>query len=320
MGRVTSLPVVIVGAGIAGVSCARELAGAGIPVRLRERSSAAGGRMATRTIAGRKVDLGASYLTSRTPEFRAVVDSWAERGLVREWTDRFAVRTPEGWESSAVGPVRYGTPGGLRSVVEDLASGLEIAYRSEVADVGPGPTVDGEPAAAVVLAMPDPQASDLLADELVEERAAVEGRESEPVLVLAAGWSARTWRDVHGVFVTDDPDLQWIADDGRRRGDGAPVLVAHTTSAFAAPRLDRPQEAATPALAALQRVMEIDRPPEWTYVHRWSLARPANPHDEPYHLGASMVALCGDGWGSPRVETAWTSGRSLGRALVERLS
>ncbi len=316
----TRSPVVIVGAGIAGVSCARELTAAGLPVRLRERAFVAGGRLSSRTIAGRRVDLGASYLTARTPEFQVVVDSWVDRGLAREWTDRFAVRTPAGFEDGKPGPVRYGTPGGLRSLVEDLAAGLEIAFRAEVSDVGPGPTVDGEPAAAVVLAVPDPQASDLLAEELAEELAAVEGRESEPVLAVAAGWPRRCWRDVDGAFVRDDPELSWVADDGRRRGDGAPVLVAHTTSAFTAPHLDRPEDAAGPAVAALLRVMEIDEPPEWTYLHRWSLARPTDPHDQPYHLGDALVGLCGDAWGSPKVETAWSSGRALGQALVGRLS
>jgi predicted NAD/FAD-dependent oxidoreductase len=310
---------VVVGAGIAGTSCARELTAAGIPVRLVERAHVPGGRMASRTLAGRKVDLGASYLTCRTPEFAAVVESWSRRGLVRRWTDRFAVLGPDGWGETEPGPVRYGTPAGLRSLVEDLAAGLEIVFRHEVADVAPGPTVDGQPAAAVVLAMPDPQASDLLADELTEELAAVDGRESAPAFALAAGWDRRRWRDLDGVFVSGDPDLAWVADDGRRRGDGAPVLVAHTTAEFAAPHLDQ-RGAAEPALAALRRVLEIDRPPEWTYLQRWSLASPTEPHDRPYHLGASMVGLCGDGWGQPRVETAWTSGRLLGRALVERLS
>lgn len=316
----TSLPVVIVGAGIAGASCARELTAAGIPVDLRERSYVPGGRLSSRTIAGRRVDLGASYLTSRSPEFQAVVDSWVERGLARPWTDRFAVRTPAGWQEPKVGPVRYGTPGGLRSLVEDLVTGLPVAYRAEVADVGPGPTVDGERAAAVVLAMPDPQAWDLLAEELADELASVEGREYDPVLALAAGWADRCWADLDGAFVQDDPELSWIADDGRRRGDGAPVLVAHSTSPFASPHLDQPQLAAEPMLAALMRIMEIDRPPEWTYLHRWSLAKPAEAREETYHLGAAMVGLCGDGWGSPRVETAWLSGRALGRALAERLT
>ena len=98
------------------------------------------------------------------------------------------------------------------------------------------------------------------------------------------------------------------------------MLVAHTTAELAEPHLDRPRAAAEPALTALLRVLEIDEPPEWIYLQRWSLARPAEPHDEPYHLGDAMVGLCGDGWGTPRIETAWSSGRALGRALVERLA
>lgn len=320
MGRVSGLPVVVVGAGVAGVSCARALTERDIPVELRERSYVPGGRMASRTLRGRKVDLGASYLTCRGPAFRRVVDDWVERGLAHPWTDRFAVRTATGWECSSAGPQRYGAAGGLRSLVEDLAAGLAVRTGVEVADVGPGPTVDGEPARAVVLAMPDPQASDLLADELTAEVAAVAGRESQPALALAAGWQGRRWRDVDGVFVQDDPVVDWVADDGRRRGDGAPVLVAHTTAAFAAPRLDEPQEAAEAVLAGLLRVMEVDVRPEWTYLHRWSLARPAAPHDAPYHLGDALVGLCGDAWGPPRVETAWASGRALGVALAERLA
>ena len=316
----STLPVVIVGAGIAGVACARELTAAGIPVQVRERSYVPGGRMASRTLAGRRVDLGASYFTCRTEPFRAVVESWVSRGLAREWTNRFAVRTPDGWGTSSVGPVRYGTAGGLRSLVTDLAEGLDVALRSEVTDVGPGPTVDGVPAAAVVLAMPDPQASDLLADELTEELAAVDGREFRPALALAAGWSERVWGDVDGVFVSDDPELSWIADDGRRRADGAAVLVGHSTPEFAEPHLDQPLDAGEPLLAALLRVMEIDRPPEWTYLHRWGLASPNDPHPEPYHLGEAMIALCGDSWGTPRIETAWTSGHLAGRALAERLA
>ena len=312
--------VVVVGAGIAGASCARELAARGVPVQLRERSSVPGGRMATRTLDGRRVDLGASYFTSRAPDFQPVVDSWLDRGLAHRWTDRFAVRDARGWGESRVGPVRYGTAGGLRSLVVDLVAGLDLVTRTEVSDVGPGPTVDGEPAAAVVLAMPDPQASDLLADELTEELAAVRDRDFQPALALAAGWPRQEWPDVDGVFVSDDPVLTWVADDGRRRADRAPVLVAHTTPEYAAPHLDRPQEAAEPVLAALLRVMEIESRPDWVHLHRWSLSRPTRPRDEPYHLGEAMVGLCGDGWGPPRVESAWASGRALGRALADRLA
>ena len=54
-------------------------------------------------------------------------------------------------------------------------------------------------------------------------------------------------------------------------------------------------------------------------MQRWSLARPAEPREQDFHLGPARVGLCGDGWGSPRVETAWRSGTLLGRALVDEL-
>ena len=53
------------------------------------------------------------------------------------------------------------------------------------------------------------------------------------MLALTATFETRTW-DLDGAFVSDDTILGWIADDGSRRGDGAPVLVAHSTSEVAA--------------------------------------------------------------------------------------
>src|SRR3712207_6183252 len=119
--------------------------------------------MGGRTLHGRPVDLGASYLTvGEDSPFAPVVTSWVDRGLARPWTDTFAVAGPDGIERTTSGPVRYGTPGGLRGLVVDLAGGLDVELQRTVAAVSAGPQVDGEPAAAVVLAMPDPQADRLI--------------------------------------------------------------------------------------------------------------------------------------------------------------
>jgi predicted NAD/FAD-dependent oxidoreductase len=196
-----------------------------------------------------------------------------------------------------------------------------VQQDATVTSVGPGPVVDGRPYDAVVLAMPDPQAERLLDPALEAERAAVADRAWEPVLAVAAGWDARSWApDFDGCFVNGSERLGWIADDGRRRGDGAAVLVGHSTSPYAADRLADPQAAGEDLVAAVRGVLQVDAPPAWTRVQRWTFARPAAPRDAPFHLGEAGVGLCGDGWGSPRVETAWASGDALGRALVERLS
>lgn len=307
-------PVVVVGAGLAGVTCARTLQAAGTQVLLLDRGRRIGGRMASRRLDGRPVDIGASYLTVSDPIFAAVVADWHERGLARPWTDTFAVIG----EEPKAGPLRWGAPGGLRSLVEDLADGLEVVDATTVRAVrrkDDGWRVDDRPASAVVLAMPDPQAHRLLANDLRAELPVPAGY--EPVLALVATWAERCWA-FDGLFVNDHPSLSWVADDGTRRGDDAPVLVAHTTPAYAREHLDDPA-AAGPELTAALRELVGAPAPETTLVHRWSFARPAAGRSEAYALTDTGLGLCGDGWAEkPRVEAAHLSGRALAQALLTR--
>lgn len=312
-------PVVVVGAGIAGVSCARALTDGGVPVVVLDRGRRVGGRMAVRRRDGRPVDIGASYLTASEPDFVAVVQDWERRGLARPWTDTLAVLGADGRRTTS-GPVRWAAPAGLRSLVEDLADGLDVRSETTVDSVGADRRVAGIDAAAVVLAMPDPQARRLLGEGLEAERDALDDP-FEPVLALTAWWPERCWADLDGAFVNDDADLAWIADDGARRGDRAPVLVAHSTPELAGRHLDDPAAAGPALVAALRRSLDIDADPLDTHVHRWTFARPARGHDQPFRLGDSLVGICGDAWGDkPKVETAWLSGTALGRELVQRLT
>ncbi|HEV2887862.1 MAG TPA: hypothetical protein VGX49_13190, partial [Jatrophihabitans sp.] len=197
-------------------------------------------------------------------------------------------------------------------------AGLEVE-QADVELVAPGLTVDGEPAAAVVLAMPDPQARTLLHPALAAERTGLYTG-FEPVLALSAGWPERAWNRLDGMFVHGDERLSWIADDGSRRGDGAPVLVAHSTPSWAAARLDQPEAAAEDLLRALREVLGIDADPSWTRLHRWRYARPATGRAVSFQLWPSGLAACGDGWTQrPRVEAAFLSGLLLGTALAARL-
>ena len=313
--------VAVVGAGIAGAACARALLAGGVAVQVLDRGHAPGGRLASRTLSGRAVDTGASYCTARDERFVEVVDDWVRRGVARPWTDTFHVAGPQGLGEPKPGPMRYGAPGGLRSLVEDLLVGTPVQLETTVSAVGPGHTVDGRAYDAVVVAMPDPQAARLLDPSLADEAAAVAGRTWEPVLALSAGWDTRTWDAAFdGCFVDGSDVLGWVADDGRRRGDGAPVLVAHSTASFAARHLDEPEGATDELVRATSAVVGVDGPPGWTSVHRWTFARPAEPRQALFHLGPARVGLCGDGWGSPKVETAYLSGRLLGEQLVGELT
>ncbi len=314
-------PVIVVGAGISGIACARTLTAAGAPVRVVDRGHRPGGRMASRRHDGRPVDIGASYFTASDPQFVRVVTDWRARGLAYQWTDTLTVLDKGHNPRRTTGPIRWAARSGQRALVEDLASGLAVE-RGTVTVVdhdGNHPTVDGRRASAVVLAMPDPQAIRLLGPRRHEKDSLT--AVFEPVLALSAGWHQRRWdTDLDGAFVNGDDHLDWVADDGRRRGDDAPVLVAHSTTGFAAQHLESPEETAPLLLSALRRILAIDIEPAWTRVHRWTFARPAAPRDEPFMLSEQAIGACGDGWAAkPRVEAAYLSGVRLGEALVERL-
>jgi predicted NAD/FAD-dependent oxidoreductase len=322
--------VAVVGAGISGVAAALALRSHGIDVTVLDRGHRLGGRMATRTLRGtglpydgRVVDVGAAYLTVSEPAFRAVVDSWAARGLVREWTDTFHVSSPEGPQGVVTGPMRYAAPTGLRSLVEDLAADLPVVVNprevESVDRVPDGAEVDGESYDAVVLAMPGPQALDLLAGD--DPAAAVLGAQRwDPVLTVVAAYDERCWHEFDAMFVNDSAVLGFVADDGRRRGDDAPVLVAHSGGVLAAGHLDDPASASGALLEALEHAVGATAKPTWFDVRRWSLAKPRRQEPAPFFYDG-VVGLCGDVWGDgPRVEAAWRSGHELGGVVAARLA
>lgn len=300
-------PVTIVGAGMAGAACAVALQASGIAVRIVDRALAPGGRLASPVLHGRRVDVGAGYFTVRDAGLQAVVDGWAVDGLARPWTDTFAILAPDEVPTTTSGPMRWAAPGGLHSLVTALLDGVDVVK---------GTAVDSLPPGDVVLAMPDPQAA-----RLVELGNAVD---YDPVIAVACGFDARTWSFADAAFVHGHPDVEFIADDGARRGDGAAVLVAHTSSVVARRHLDEPGGAIAPTVAALQELLGTEEP-RWTSAHRWRFAKPAAQHDRAYGfarvLDGRRVGLAGDQWcpqGRPRVESAWRSGTDLGAALAAR--
>ena len=322
--------VAVVGGGISGLAAAGALHARGLDVVLIDRGQRLGGRLGARTLRGtglpydgRVVDLGASYLTADDAAFLELVGRWTADGLARPWTDTFHVVGPQGLAGTTTGPLRYAAPGGLRSLADDLALELPAVVNPRAVESverqADGVLVDGERFDAAVLAMPDAQVLDVLADDdpLVPR---LEGVTWEPVLALVAAFASRRWPDdVDGVFVNDDPVLSFVADDGRRRGDGAPVLVAHSAPSFAAGHLDDPAGAAPGLIERLSEVLGVPAP-AWHEVKRWSLAKPDGHRPEP--CGAEgRIAVCGDSWGArPRVQTAWLSGRAAAESVAGLLA
>jgi renalase len=317
--------VIVVGAGIAGLACARELVDAGVPVKVYERGRVVGGRLASKRFDGRYADIGAGYLTADDPGFAGRLESWRIAGLAHPWTDTFDVYQAGHALPPTTGPMRWAAPGGLRSLAEDLAAELDLTLEHEITSVRPGQalplersggtaTVDGEGADAVVLAMPGPQALRVLGAEFDTLRAVAGAQRWSPVLAVVLTYPERSWRDFHAAFVNDAPVLSKVFDDGDRRSDRAPVLVAHSTAGFARQHLDDPAEAAGEMAAAVSELLGV--PDGEAHVHRWTYAQP-DAGEAPF-AHQKGVFLAGDAFGKPRAQTAWLSGRAVARAILKR--
>ena len=120
------MTIAIIGAGLAGLSCATALEAAGHDVTLFDKGRAPGGRMSTRrieTTAGTaSFDHGAQYFTVRDPAFRAETARWQAAGLAAPWP----AAGPDAW---------VGTPG-MTAPVRTLAKPLTVHCPVQIDAIG----------------------------------------------------------------------------------------------------------------------------------------------------------------------------------------
>ncbi|WP_284178467.1 FAD-dependent oxidoreductase [Rhabdaerophilum sp. SD176] len=311
-------PIVIIGSGMAGLACARQLAAAGPRPLVLDKGRGVGGRMATRRveIAGHACgfDHGAQYFTIRDPEFRAALSPVAD--AIAPWDEG-------GSEPRFVG--RPGMSGLQKAMAEgiDLRQGIEVlalgregsAWRLET---GGGPIL----ARHLVMTMPAPQAARLLGrDHPLTAR--LDSVRIAPCLALMAAFPAEAPRPFPHRSSETEP-LSWIAQDSSKPGRhaGLTCWVAQAGPDWSAANLEEsPDSLARLMLPLLAKAIGAD--PERALhasAHRWRYARVTAPLGEPY-LGDddSTLWLGGDWCLGARVEAAWQSGTALAQALMRHL-
>lgn len=81
-----SSAVGVIGGGVAGITAARTLAAAGVPVTVHEQSTGLiGGRLGVTEVGGRLVGTGCSYIKAKHPDFVRELQLWVNRGQVSHW-------------------------------------------------------------------------------------------------------------------------------------------------------------------------------------------------------------------------------------------
>jgi hypothetical protein len=311
--------VAIIGAGLAGLACARRLQDAGHAVTVFDKSRGVGGRLCTRRGEDWQADHGAQYFTARTPEFQAQVAGWLEAGVVAEWRPQRAVFGPH--EASAGEAVlRYVGVPGMSPPAKALAAGLTVrtgytvqalrrvdgGWQLETAEHGLLPEVYQ----AVLLGVPAAQAEPLLRPVQVSLADVAAGHRLLPSWTVMARFDARPDLPFEAAFVNEGP-LRWVARNSSKPGrTGQECWVLQASAAWSAAHLEEQPETAGRALVAAFRQLGGPEPAAVS-VHRWRYA-----DCEPAETGSvwqpeSGLGLCGDWLLGGRVEGAWTCGREL---------
>ena len=337
--------ILVIGAGLAGLTCARKLAEAGLSVTVLDKGRRPGGRLSTRSSRrGPVFDQGAQYLTARSVTFQQQVRAWVEAGVVAEWTGRFVdLKVGQRPTDTAREAQRYVGLPGMGSLIEHLA---EPAERIDGPHYGVRVTrlIRGEagwtaaddaggehgPFGRVVVAIPAPQARELLAEPAADVAARLAEVEAGPTwtLMLAFAESLALPESFVSAFV-EGGALSSVSNNTAKPGrpgvsKSGECWAAHTSLEWSVAHLeDEPAEVAAMLTAAFSGV--IDRPlpePVYAAVHRWRYGHMVTPLADRWLLSDDgTVGYCGDGCtqGSPaNIERAWLSGLGLAEQLAGR--
>jgi renalase len=343
--------VAIIGAGLAGLTCAQQLQQSGYSVVILEKSRGVGGRVATRRLHDTRADHGVRYLEPQGTLSQQLIEILNQRGIVQLWIDTiYELKSAESELSSGPHPhasklTRYVAPAGMTAVAKFLASGLEIWLGQRVEAIAPTSeqswllTLDSSEtltAGAVVLAIPAPQALMLL-EPLAQTTLptaflnTLHSVEFAPCLSVMAGYSKvgashdlplPTWK---ACSLPNDSELAWIVLDSSKRFDSQiPVFVLQSTAEFAKRYLDA-QDLNSAGQQLLSRAAQLLIPwldrPDWFQVHRWRYAFPSHPLDRDCLDTETPLPLvcCGDWCGGNLIESALKSGLAAASQINQQL-
>jgi len=301
----------IIGAGMAGLACAGELARSGARVTVLDKGRGPGGRMAARRveIGGETVsfDHGAQYFTARDPAFRSVVAQWEQAGVAARWL----AAGDEAW---------VGVPG-MNAPIRTMASALDVRWgvRAERLVRGAeGWQVEAEGALftadTVLVAVPAEQAAALLADCAPDLATLAAGVQSAPCWAVMAAFDVPL-PFAPDTFRSDTAPVSWAARNSAKPGRaGAEAWVIHASPSRSRELVDVPKDEVAPILLAdfFAATGAAPATPVHLDAHRWLYALPQALAGEGARFDPALgLGIAGDWLHGPRVERAFLSGRAL---------
>jgi renalase len=352
--------VVVIGAGLAGLTAGRHLHRNGYRTLIMEKSRGLGGRLATRRVDDQPIDHGCRFLTPFEQTDSALINQLLQAGVITSWrADRYHLTASGDLRARGDNTTYYVAPQGMTAVAKFLAAELPVYRSCRVTrlrltgqtwtvqwDNALGQTETAE-ARSVIAAIPAPQILPVLShsgqyssmEPLLQP---LSGVGFDPVITVMAGYpleqapvpglraaaagGANSTNTGWMVFSDGHTTLRWVGlDSSKRLHPHQAVVVIHSTPDFAADFLDqRELSAAGQALldAASAALGAALTRPTWQQSHRWRYGFVSHPYHEHYlsHHAVPGFIGCGDWCLGPNVEAAFCSGQKAAEAVTQYLA
>ncbi len=330
--------VLVAGAGVAGLACARDLAGAGRRVSAIDRARGVGGRCATRRVEGQRVDTGVAFLHGRDPRFLAELESVQATAIPGWPSEVHGAGRPCQPEAFQAGEQRLAYAEGVNAFPRWLAAGLGVrtgarVERLELSGRLPRAVLEGGEgleAETLVLALAPEQSQRLLAAvpsalaPVAAARALLGMAGSDPSLSLAALYPRSTaeppW---HVWYPAESSVLQLVAhDSSKRQTSHFLALVFQAHARWSRQHADLPNWPDLVLAEAARLLGSWAAAPLHRHPHRWRFARTDWSGEMAGPLlvrlpGGGRLGVCGDRFApGGGVEAAWLSGRALARRIL----
>lgn len=317
--------VLIIGAGLAGLSAANKLKEAGRDVLVIDKGRGIGGRLAGRRIGEATFDHGAQFFTAREATFKATVEHWIKAGVAEEWYSSYP--------GQPNGHPRYRGVPAMTAVAKYLAEDIDILSATRVtgidqqdsdwiAHLDNNETVNAK---AMLITAPVPQTIDLLATGNIVIPAVKQARltriQYESCIAVLAILDGPTIIDPPGAIAIEQGPIAWITDNQQKGLSKVPAVTIHASGDYSATHWhdDRMMIGQQLIDAASTHLGNADVT-EYQ-VHGWRYSKPSVvDHASCLLLSESTnlppLAVAGDAFAGPRFEGAVQSGWAAAKSLI----
>jgi len=324
------ISIAIIGAGLAGLSCATQLQAKGYKVKVFEKSHGPSGRMSTRNRSDWSADHGAQYFTARDPLFIHELNVWIRDGIAAAWHPLLQVFEDGYWRKSTSLENRYVGVPAMNSPGKYLAKKLAVQYQQTIDQIS---HQDGkwtlhsakegninEQFDCLVLAIPAPQAFALinLIDPSIEKKNLVSMFGCWTVM---ASFTEKQNMDFDAAFINGEM-ISWICRNNSKPGRvGRETWTIHGNPQWSQESIELDQEEALKHLQECSIKLGLDLKGAEISVHRWRYASGSVEKNSEFQFYENTrLGLCGDWLHGGRVEGAWLSGYKLANAINRNLT